>query len=616
MKTVTVFFALVIAACCVHINGSDNQPKERRTASRSLSSFNAQSSEARERNERLEEANENILRIAERFLGESDGELIEELRDLDITKKAVDDPFCNVNVDCNSNNNLNIVDGEEYRTIDGQCNNKGNFLWGRAGVQHLRILDQAYQNSQWRPRNTSVDPTTRREPLPNPRHISNVVHKTTSDKADTTDGHTLALFYFMQFLDHDIIKTPEESGFQNQYNAITAYIDASMIYGSTSNEMNLLRTGIGGYLKESTNRFMPESEDAEDLPCDETSPYLCFEAGDTRANVHPGLTSYHTIFVREHNRIVAELGSLHKDWSDDKLYMEGRKIVSAQIQHIVYNEMLPAVLDSTYLSKYKLQLSDSYTYDNTIDASIIQAFSIAFRYHNLMPSHLHMTELDGDTYETSIPAETFEVFEKPSYLLKDNYHGLDKLSLGFAYNSCPMTNARMNDDARDKLFFKSTTDTFDLAAINIVRGREWGTPSYNKYRELCGQGTASNWDDLGNTHTANEIEMLKSVYRVPGDIDLWTGLVTETKVGTSLSGPTQSCLVGMQFKNLKFGDRFWYEDSTYGYSGGKLTEIQKVTLAKILCDNLNVSEMRENVFNSNSAWKSCKDIPSMSLGVF
>lgn len=63
----------------------------------------------------------------------------------------------------------------------------------------------------------------------------------------------------------------------------------------------------------------------------------CFlSLGDTRANVVPVLTSYHTIFVREHNRIATYLGTINTDWSDEKIFQETRKIVAAEIQHITF----------------------------------------------------------------------------------------------------------------------------------------------------------------------------------------------------------------------------------------------------------------------------------------
>ena len=34
----------------------------------------------------------------------------------------------------------------------------------------------------------------------------------------------------------------------------------------------------------------------------------------------------------------------------------------------------------------------------------------------------------------------------------------------------------------------------------------------------------------------------------------------------------------------------------------QLTEIRKVSLGKILCDNLDVTKMPENVFNTTSTW--------------
>ena len=57
--------------------------------------------------------------------------------------------------------------------------------------------------------------------------------------------------------------------------------------------------------------------------------------GDTRSNEQPGLTVYHTVWVREHNRLAKELSYLNPHWDDERLYEEARKIVIAENQVIV-----------------------------------------------------------------------------------------------------------------------------------------------------------------------------------------------------------------------------------------------------------------------------------------
>lgn len=96
------------------------------------------------------------------------------------------------------------------------------------------------------------------------------------------------------------------------------------------------------------------------------------------------LVVVHTIFMREHNRVAEELMNMNPHWNDERLFLEARRIVTAELQVITYKEFLPAVLGDLTMEEFDLTLTPfgySYEYDQRIEPSITNEFaSAAFRF--------------------------------------------------------------------------------------------------------------------------------------------------------------------------------------------------------------------------------------------
>jgi hypothetical protein len=127
---------------------------------------------------------------------------------------------------------------------------------------------------------------------------------------------------------------------------LTSFIDATQVYGPNAGRSRELRSFTGGLLKTSegisVRSTLPQGQDGS---CRNTDARVkCFAAGDGRVNENSGLTSMHTLFMREHNRIAIELAKINPAWADERLFQESRRILIAEMQHLVYNEWLPAVI--------------------------------------------------------------------------------------------------------------------------------------------------------------------------------------------------------------------------------------------------------------------------------
>ena len=497
-----------------------------------------------------------------------------------------------------------------YRNIDGSLNNIRNPEIGKAGMPLTRVTDQTYADG------TSAMAGADR---PNPRAISNAVLAQTR-LVYAQKGASDFLWQWGQFLDHDLDLTegtypPEnanipipagdqffdpnsngneffefnrsiysvENNIRQQLNEITAWIDASNVYGSDDERaMALRRLDGSGKLKTSRGGLLPFNTGG--FPNGGGTSGTLFLAGDPRANEQIGLTAMHTLFVREHNRLARRIAKQNPDYSDEQIYQAARRIVAAQMQVITYKEFLPVLLGKNAIPEYA-------GYNSKVNAGISNEFSTAaYRLgHSLLSPSIKRIYKKRDRF----------VIE--DVLLRDAFFAPDKLTpknnigsilRGLAYQQCQELDSLVIDDVRNFLFGQPGAGGFDLASLNIQRGRDHGLMSYNDTREALGLERATSFADISSD--VNIQARLEAVYDTVDQVDLWVGGLAEDKEHDAMVGPVFYYILRDQFIRLRDGDRFWYEKD---FSGRELRRIKRTTLAKIIKRNTGVGkELQDNVF--------------------
>ena len=69
---------------------------------------------------------------------------------------------------------------------------------------------------------------------------------------------------------------------------------------------------------------------------------------------------------------------------------------------------------------------------------------------------------------------------------------------------------------------------------------------------------ACSWNEAPSNIPNDRWQMLSTLYDSPSDIDLFTGGLAENVLAGANMGATFGCIIGRQFKALKFGDRFFF----------------------------------------------------------
>ena len=246
------------------------------------------------------------------------------------------------------------------------------------------------------------------------------------------------------------------------------------------------------------------------------------------------------------------------------IYQETRRILIAEMQNIVYGEYLPTILGAKYMKKFGLLVEEESRYDANTEPTIFNAFaSAAFRFGHSMINSMFMLVSQRKPRKHDKSATWFwrlrEIFDGQK--VRGDRLPLENMLEGLISQKPQTCDAYFSSEVTNHLFQKnSKRENFglDLLAINIQRGRDHGLPGYNAFRKFCGLSRINSWKKRPSELDEQIWLKLKDVYEKVDDIDLMIGGVAERNVRGGAVGPTFACIIGEQFKRLKYGDRFFY----------------------------------------------------------
>lgn len=295
---------------------------------------------------------------------------------------------------------------------------------------------------------------------------------------------------------------------------------------------------------------------------------------------------------------------LNPHWHGERIFQETRKIIGANIQHIVYSEYLPILLGPTGVPAYK-------GHDEDVNPGIINAFTLAYRLgHSMIRSTFDLLNANYDPIAP--PVQLRHLFFNSTIV---NTYGVEPLLLGLVGNISEKVDTHLTAEITEHLFERGGNHGENLAALNIQRSRDHGLPGYNAFRIFSGLPKAQTFEDTKNEiRDESNRNILKNLYNDNPDlVELWVAGIAETPVLGGAVGPTLRSVVMEQFKRARDGDRFFYENDGV-FSEKQRDEIRKSNMARIFCDNIpGIVSIQRNAFRFSKDRPECANIVGLSL---
>uniref|UniRef100_A0A3B5M920 Sushi domain-containing protein n=1 Tax=Xiphophorus couchianus TaxID=32473 RepID=A0A3B5M920_9TELE len=518
---------------------------------------------------------------------------------------------------------------DKYRSISGVCNNRQNPDWGAANTALVRWLPAEYEDGEEEPRGWDPQRLHHGSQLPPPRRVSREVVRTSCKGSDAAYSQLLA--DWGQYIDHDVTLTPQSlsgaaswaqrdcrtscgnlhpcfpiqdslcmpfhrstpacssrtgSGIlralqRQQLNAVSSFIDASLVYGHTPQLQRDLRDLSGRSGKLAVNGRFRDRQGRPYLPFVAATPSACgrgmecFRAGDGRVNEGLPLIALHTLWLREHNRLAETLKLINQHWSPEAVFQEARKIVGALHQVRVRRPLQDRCSSHTNIT-------------------------------SLMPLNKNLGLI------------CFCVYRSNECGVCVCAGGIEPTLRGMVATAAAVTapDSLLVEEVTESLLVLDSQQNLDLAALNLQRGRDHGLPGYNDWRDFCGLKRIATLDDLAEVVRDRRVaEKILHLYQHPDNIDVWLGGLVENFLPGSRTGPLFACLIGKQMKLLRDGDRFWWEADGV-FTRQQREQLWKTSLSRIICENSDIQEIPADPFRLAqypAGFLHCSAVPALSL---
>lgn len=185
------------------------------------------------------------------------------------------------------------------------------------------------------------------------------------------------------------------------------------------------------------------------------------------------------------------------------------------------------------------------------------------KFHQYVPTHVHFYSECGKRIKTMRFSDTVG----NASLIQPYYYSALR---GMLFDPIATKCIAYTEEIRSRFVKDKCGIGIDLMSLDLMRGRDVGVVPYNKCFKKCLGIEIRCWKDLKPFISEEYWPMLQKMYPDVNDIDLIVGVLTEKRIHGHF-GKIGACILGEQFRRMKFGNQFHYtfRESPNRFTHGK-----------------------------------------------